>query len=349
MPRLTRVDCSSAGIVRRKRGKGFEYLYPEGRKVREPEVRQRISDLVIPPAWSDVWICLQANGHIQAMGTDAAGRRQYIYHQQWRSRRDQEKFDHMVEFALSRPGIRENTARHLRKRRLDKERVLAAAVRLLDRGFFRIGGEGYAEQNQTYGLATIERRHVTLEPGHVLAFDYVAKSGKRRLMSVVDPEVYKVVEGLKKRRGGKRLLAYQDENQAWVPVRSIDINTYIKQVSGSDFTAKDFRTWAATVLAAIALSVSAEASRSPSSRKRAISRAIKEVSEYLGNTPAVCRSSYIDPRVFDRYNAGYTIAGALESLGDIDVFGEPAFQGAIETAVLDLITGSRSDAIEKIA
>ncbi|MCA1841358.1 MAG: DNA topoisomerase IB [Actinobacteria bacterium] len=349
MPRLRKVDCSGAGISRRRRGRGFEYVYPDGRKVTEQLVLDRIRDLVIPPAWGDVWVCSSDNGHLQATGIDAAGRRQYIYHQRWTARREQEKFDHMVEFAGSLPLIRKRCSSHLQNRDMDMDRVLAAAVRLLDRGLFRIGTEGYAEQNQTFGLATIEKRHVKLESNDAISFDYVGKSGQRRLTSIVDADVYAVVEILKKRRGTKRLLAYEDDSGRWVPIRSADINAYIKRIAGNDFTAKDFRTWAATVLAAIALAVSAEASRTPRSRKLAISRAVKEVSEYLGNTPAVCRSSYIDPRVFDRYNSGFTIAGALESLGDIEVIGEPSFQGTVEEAVLDLVRGSKSDPVEKIA
>jgi DNA topoisomerase-1 len=312
-------------------------------------VLERIRELVIPPAWEDVWICPYPQGHIQAVGTDAAGRRQYVYHQRWRDRRDQEKFDEMIRFARALPGVREAAARHLRRRDLTRERVLACAVRLLDRGFFRIGTEGYAEENQTYGLATMHKAHARLGEGGVITFDYVSKGGKRRVQSVVDRDVYRVVEALKKRRGGgPELLAYKD-GRRWVDVRSDDINDYIKVVTEDAFSAKDFRTWNATVLAAVGLAVSGGAVSSPTARKRAISRAIKEVAHYLGNTPAVCRASYIDPRVFDRYRDGLTIGGALAELGDVD-YGEPATQGAIEEAVLDLLERDlSSDALEKVA
>ena len=336
MPRLRRVDCSQPGITRRRRGRGFEYLDEHGNRVGDPETLERIAELVIPPAWANVWICPYPQGHVQAVGTDAAGRRQYLYHRSWRERRDHEKFDEMVRFARALPGLRETAAAHLRKRDLPRERVLACAVRLLDRGFFRIGTEDYAEENQTYGLATMHRGHATLGPGGMITFDYVSKGGKRRVQSVVDRDVYRVVEALKKRRGGPPdLLAYKASGR-WVDVKSADINDYIKAVTNDGFSAKDFRTWNATVLAAVALAVSGEAAGSTTARKRAITRAIKEVAHYLGNTPAVCRASYIDPRVFDRYRDGKTIAHALPlAAEDGDT---PAIQGPIEEAVLELVS-----------
>ena len=347
MPRLRRSDCTSPGILRRGRGRGFEYLDENGERIDDEEVLERIRELVIPPAWKDVWICPYPFGHIQAVGTDAAGRRQYLYHAQWRARRDQEKFDEMLRFARALPLIRRTAAKHLTQRGLTRERVLACSVRLLDRGFFRVGTEDYAEQNKTYGLATMQKRHVTLGPNGLLVFDYVAKSGKQRVQSVVDPPVYDVVKKLKNRRGGRELLAFKD-GRAWVDVRSDHINEYIKAVAGEDFSAKDFRTWHGTVLAAVGLAVSGGAAGSKTALERAISRTVKEVAHYLGNTPAVCRASYIDPRVFDRYRDGITIGGALDKLGDVDL-GEPATRGAIEKAVLDLLEESESQALEKVA
>ena len=347
MPRLRRSDCSSPGILRRGRGRGFEYLDENGERIDDEEVLERIRELVIPPAWKDVWICPYPFGHIQAVGTDAAGRRQYLYHAQWRARRDQEKFDEMLRFARALPVIRRTAAKHLTQRGVTRERVLACSVRLLDRGFFRVGTEDYAEQNKTYGVATMQKRHVTLGPSGLLVFDYVAKSGKQRVQSVVDPPVYDVVEKLKKRRGGRELLAFKD-GRSWVDVRSDHINEYIKAVAGEDFSAKDFRTWHGTVLAAVGLAVSGGAAGSKTALERAISRTVKEVAYYLGNTPAVCRASYIDPRVFDRYRDGITIGGALDQLGDVDL-GEPATRGAIEEAVLDLLEESESPALEKVA
>ena len=347
MPRLRRSDCSNPGILRRGRGRGFEYLDENGERIDDEEVLERIRELVIPPAWKDVWICPYPFGHIQAVGPDAAGRRQYLYHAQWRARRDQEKFDEMLRFARALPVIRRTVAKHLTQRGLTRERVLACSVRLLDRGFFRVGTEDYAEQNKTYGVATMQKRHVTLGPNGLLVFDYVAQSGKQRVQSVVDPPVYDVVKKLKKRRGGRELLAFKD-GRSWVDVRSDHINEYIKAVAGEDFSAKDFRTWHGTVLAAVGLAVSGGAAGSKTALERAISRTVKEVAYYLGNTPAVCRASYIDPRVFDRYRDGITIGGALDQLGDVDL-GEPATRGAIEEAVLDLLEESESPALEKVA
>jgi DNA topoisomerase I len=348
MVRTRRVDCSAPGIRRARRGRGFSYVGVDGEPVRDPELLARIRALVIPPAWRDVWICPIANGHLQAVGTDAAGRRQYLYHEAWRTRRDQEKFDHMLEFARVLPGLRERAAAHLGGEGLTRERVLACATRLLDRGFFRMGSEGYAEQNQTYGLATIEKRHVRLD-GDVIAFDYVTKGGKQRLQSVLDPEAHEVVAALLRRRGGgPELLAFR-RGRAWVDVRSEDVNAYIKEQTGGDFTAKDFRTWTATVLAAVALASSFPVARSRMARTRAVRRAVEEVAQYLGNTPAVCRASYIDPRVFDRYRSGLTVAAALERLGEVDEPGEPAHQGAVEAAVLDLIEEKRAPELDLTA
>ena len=349
MSRIRRADPCEPGIRRSRRGRGFEYVdEATGERVADIEVVERIRELAIPPAWRDVWICPYPNGHIQAIGTDAAGRKQYRYHDKWRERRDQQKFDRMLDFARALPKLRKTATKHLRKDDLTRERVLACAVRLLDRGFFRIGGEEYAEENESYGLATMQKRHVRLGDGGLITFDYPAKSGKRRVQSLVDPEVYEVVAELKARRNGRELLAYRDDG-SWIDVRSGDINEYIKAVTGGEFTAKDFRTWSGTVLAAVALAVSGRAATSKTGRKKAIARAVQEVSHYLGNTPAVCRASYIDPRVFDRYQAGVTIGGVVDELGDRDALEAPAAQSVVETAVLDLLEEEGSPALEKVA
>ena len=348
MPRLRRADCAGPGINRRRRGRGFEYIEGD-RRVEDPEVLSRIRHLGIPPAWVDVWICPHPNGHIQAIGTDAAGRKQYLYHEQWRLRRDQEKFDRMIDFAKSLPEVRTKTADHLSLSGMPRERALACAVRLLDRGFFRVGGESYAESNGSFGLATIRKDHVTLRDGFV-SFEYIAKSGKWRENSVVDKAVFDCVQVLKRRRsGGDELLAYKAGSR-WRDVRSSDINEYLKDLAGGDYSAKDFRTWHATVLASVALAVSFPTVHSKTARKRAVSRAVKEVAHYMGNTPAVARASYIDPRVIDRFDTGMTIGGVLDELGEVDAFGEPSHQGAVEEAVLDLVAGDKSSpAIEKVA
>ena len=347
MPRLRRADCSGPGIKRKRSGRGFAYFDASGERITDTELVARVKALAVPPAWRDVWICPDPNGHLQAVGTDAAGRKQYIYHEVWRARQDQAKFDHMMDFAAALPAMRKVTLEHLQLPGQPFEKTLGLAVRLLDRGFFRIGSEGYAEQNQSYGLATILKKHVIIRDDEVI-FDYRAKSGQRRVWSTVDPLMLKVIASLKQRRGGgPDLLAYKDGRE-WIDVKSSDINEYVREISGGDFTAKDFRTWGATVLAAVGLAVSGYASDSVTARKRAIARSVKEVAHYLGNTPAVCRASYIDPRVFDRYRSGWTIS--LESIGEGMVFGDLSTQGPIEEAVVDLIEDRRkSPALEKIA
>ena len=348
MPRLRRVDCSSPGIVRRRRGRGFEYLDQNGNRVTDEAVLARIGQLAIPPAWREVWICPHPMGHIQATGVDAAGRKQYRYHDRWRQRRDQEKFDVMLDFARALPPMRERLVEDLRSGELTREQVLACAVRLLDRGFFRVGGEDYAVENESYGLATMRKEPVRVRHG-VIRFDYPAKSGQRQVRSLVDREICEIVDRMRRRRGGgPELLAYR-RGRRWLDIRSEDINAYIKDITGGDFSAKDFRTWNATVLAAVALAVSGAAVGSRTARKRAVNRAVKEVAHYLGNTPAVARASYIDPRVFDRFDAGLTIGGALAALVEDDDIGEPSVQSSIEDAVLDLIADERTEAIEKVA
>ena len=343
--RLRRADCSGPGIRRVRRGRGWTYLDGDGERITEPEVLRRIEELVIPPAWEDVWVCPYPGGHIQATGTDQRGRKQYLYHQKWRERRDQQKFDDMEEFARALPALRERVEADLAGEELSREQVLACAVRLLDLGFFRIGSEDYAVTNETYGLATMKKRHVRIT-GETLEFDYPAKHGKRRLQAVVAPDIAHLIEAMKARRGGgDELLAYK-EHRRWRDVKSGEINAYLKDATGLDASAKDFRTWGATVLAAVTLAAANGADFSPTKRKRLITRAVKEVAYYLGNTPAVARASYIDPRVFDRYRDGIVIA--IDTVGDPDA--GTAIQGPVEEAVLDLIGGTSersSDGLER--
>jgi DNA topoisomerase IB len=345
--RLRRVDCSGPGITRRRRGKGFEYLDQEGRRIGDATVLARIRELAIPPAWEQVWICPDPMGHLQATGVDAAGRKQYRYHDRWRERRDREKFEEMLDFARALPSLRKRVDADLALEGMPRERALACAVRLLDRGFFRIGSEDYAEENETYGVATMKKRHVTVN-GDQVTFDYEAKGNQRRLQVIGDPAVAQVVRALKRRQGGgEELLAYKD-GARWTDVKSADINQYVKEITGGDFSAKDFRTWSGTVLAAVGLAVAGPAARgSKTGRKRAKTRAIKEVARYLGNTPAVARSAYIDPRVFDRYDGGRVVSGVFERFAE-DASAWPEVQPIVEEAVLDLLEGDyASQAVEK--
>jgi DNA topoisomerase IB len=335
MPRLRKVVPNGPGYTRRRCGKGFAYFDAAGGRLTDAEVLARIRGLVIPPAWTDVWICPLANGHIQATGLDVRGRRQYRYHDAWRLKQDRLKFEHMLTFGRALPALRERCREYLANEDLDRDRVLACATRLLDLGFFRIGTEGYAEQNQSYGLATIRKQHVKVKDG-VVTFDYAAKSGKRRIQSIVDEDVYNVIESLKTRRGGgAELLAYRVDDR-WADVKSADINQWIQEQTGDNFTAKDFRTWNASVLAAVGLAVSWRVT-SPTARKRAVARAMAEVAQYLGNTPTVCRSSYVDPRVIDRFMNDETIRHQLALLGEGATFGNLSTHGAIEAAVLELL------------
>jgi DNA topoisomerase-1 len=335
MDRLRRSDCSGPGIRRRRRGRGFEYLDERGNRVDDDTIA-RIAELAIPPAWEDVWICSDPLGHLQATGIDGAGRKQYLYHQRWRERRDQEKFDRMLAFARALPRMRRRVAADLKREELDRDRVLACALRLLDRGLFRVGGEDYAQENETYGLATLHRRHVSVQNGEIV-FDYTAKGGQRRVQLIADREVQPVIEKLKRRRNSHpELLAFRNGSRRWTDVRSEDVNEYLKEISGGDFSAKDFRTWHATVLAAFALGAKRPA-ESKTARQRAINEAVKEVAALLGNTPAVCRRSYIDPRVFDRYRSGATIRTAMRRVRDpVEIFGARQ-QRSLERAVIRLI------------
>ena len=343
--RLRRSDCSGAGLRRLRHGRGFRYVDDAGRKVADAGTLERIRDLAIPPAWDDVWICRDPQGHLQATGIDAAGRKQYRYHDAWRRRRDREKFQRMLDFGEALPKLRRDVARDLGAGDLGRDRVLACAVRLLDVGLFRVGGEEYAEEGGGLGLATIWKRHVELSEA-TMRFDYPAKSGVRRVQEVKDSDCAPVIGALKERRGGGRKLLAYEAHDSWVPLRAEDINEYIKDHLGEEFSAKDFRTWNATVLAAVLLATAGRAQATEGARKRAIDAAVRGVSEALGNTPAVARRAYIDPHVFDRYRSGWTIAPALPASGRVG----PRVRARLEAAVIDLLSDeTRSPALERRA
>jgi DNA topoisomerase IB len=318
-----------------KRGRGFSYLDERGRSISEPELLERLRDLAVPPAWKDVWICPDSQGHLQATGVDAAGRKQYLYHPLWREHRDRQKFRRMERFGELLPKLRRTVARDLRGDQLTRERVLACAVRLLDVGMFRIGSEQYADDDGGIGLATIRKQHVSVE-GSAVIFRYPAKGGIDRSQAIDDPLSGPVVRALKRRRaGGPQLLAYR-VGRRWHELRSEEINEYLKHHLGEEFSGKDFRTWNATVMAAVSLAADPRAAPSKTARKRMIDGAVRAVAELLGNTPAVARRSYIDPRVFDRYLSGWTIAGAIDRIETLDP-ADDRVRARIEDAVLDLL------------
>ncbi len=320
-----------------------------GKRLRDPETLLRIKELAIPPAWEDVWICPDPLGHLQATGVDAAGRKQYLYHPRWREMQDRKKFGHMVDFARALPSLRRRVLRTLRSGdEADETRVLACAIRLLDVGLFRVGSEQYADDEGGVGLATVLKDSVTETDGE-LVFDYLGKGGVRRVQAVQDPPVIELVTALRRRRGGgDQLLAYK-EGRHWHDVRSEQINKYLKSLIGDEYSAKDFRTWNATVLAAVSLAADGREAKSTAARKRAINGAVRGVAEVLGNTPAVARRSYIDPRVVDRYLSGWTIGGELDRIGALRG-PDDRRRTRLERAVLDLLDDDHaSAAVERFA
>ncbi len=329
---MRRSDCSSPGIKRIRRGRGFSYEDERGRSLGE-DALERIRALAIPPAWKDVWICRDPMGHLQATGFDAAGRKQYLYHERWRVHRDREKFDRMLRFGAGLPGLRRRIARRLRGDELGHDRVVAAAVRLLDIGMFRIGSEEYAAEDGGLGLTTIGKQHVTVSSDSI-SFDYLGKGGVRHVQVIEDPRSAAVLAALKQRRGGSpQLFAYR-ERRHWRDLRAEEVNELLKEELGEEFSAKDFRTLNATVMAAVVLAGADTGSRT--SRKRETKRAVAAVAELLGNTPAVARRSYIDPRVFDRYMAGTTIRPELERIGKLEIRSDRV-RNRLEAAVIDLL------------
>jgi DNA topoisomerase IB len=300
---LVHVHGGEPGLRRERRGERFVYLDPDGEPVDDPQTLARIEALRIPPAWTDVWIAALPNAHLQATGVDSKGRRQYLYHPAWRRRRESEKFDDMLGFAARLPIVR-GTANHL----LDsdepsRDRTLALAIRLLDVGFFRVGWDRYARDNGHVGLTTLCREHVALQ-GSAVRFDFIAKSGKHRRMTVSDPQSVRALAPLKRRRGAPpELLVYRSAG-GWRRIHAPDVNNTLRCWAGGPYSAKEFRTWAATVLAASAL---AREHAAGNHGKRVVTRAVREVSAALGNTPAVARASYIDPRVIDSYERGVVV------------------------------------------
>jgi DNA topoisomerase I len=308
IPGLNRSDPRGPGLTRVRAGTGFTYLDVTGGPVIDPAALERIKALAIPPAWTGVWISADPLGHIQATGVDSRGRVQYRYHQLWREQRDEQKFAHMLRFAAALPGLREATLRDLGHHGLDRGRVAAAAVRLIDLGLFRLGGERYAELDHHYGAATLEKQHVRVHRGG-LEFDYVAKEGMHRTVAVADAAVLPTVRRLAHADNGlTALFCFQDASAAWRPLHSHDVSAYIADSSGGHFTAKEFRTWNATVLMALALAVAGPPASERAART-AVNAGVRAVAAWLGDTPTVARSAYIDPRLITHYSAGNGLAG----------------------------------------
>jgi DNA topoisomerase I len=301
VPGLTRSDPHGPGITRMRQGGSFGYRDPYGAVITDPQALDRIRALAIPPAWKDVWISADPRGHIQATGVDSRGRTQYRYHALWRQQRDSQKFEHMLRFAAALPALRAATLDDLSRRGLGRGRVAASAVRLIDLGLFRLGGERYAELDHHYGATTLQKRHVRVQRGGVV-FDYVAKEGKHRAITVTDPAVLRTVRTLARSDNGMDPLFCWLEDGTWHTLHSHHVSSYIAEHAGAHFTAKEFRTWNATVLMALLLA-NAGPPATPRQARSVITASIRQVASLLGDTPTVARSSYIDPRLISRYES----------------------------------------------
>ncbi len=303
--RLRYFTDEKPGIRRQHRGKGFVYLHPDGKRVTDAEILSRIKHLVIPPAWEEVWICPVANGHIQATGRDARGRKQYRYHERWREQRDENKFTRILGFARMLPRIRRRVQRDLKRRGMPREKVLATIVRLLEGTLIRVGNEEYARDNHSYGLTTMKNRHVAVR-GDKMRFTFRGKSGKQHEINLHDRTLARIVKRCQE-MPGQDLFVYDDETGEVRDVGSQDVNEYLRDIAGEEYTAKDFRTWAGTVLAAVALR-EFQAVTHKGQIKKNVLRATEAVAQMLGNTPTVCRKCYVHPEIYESYLAGDTIA-----------------------------------------
>jgi DNA topoisomerase I len=305
------VSDNRLGYRRRPSGNGFEYLDTEGKRIRNKQRLLRIKRLAIPPAWTDVWICPSPSGHIQATGRDIRGRKQYRYHDRWREVRDENKFGRLAEFAKMLPKIRRRVARDIRLADVPRERVLATVVRLLERTFIRIGNEEYARKNKSFGLTTIKNRHVTVKGPH-LRFRFRGKSGRRHEVDMTDRRIAKIVSKCQD-LPGQDLFEYVSIEDEVRSITSQDVNDYLREITNENFTAKDFRTWAGTVLAAIALNTQPE-SETKKETKANLKTAISAVAELLGNTAAICQKCYVHPAIIEAYLKRVQIPGLTEAV-----------------------------------
>jgi len=327
------VSDATPGITRRRAGKAFSYRGPDGRPIKDRTDLARIRALAIPPAWTDVWICPHPKGHLQATGRDARGRKQYRYHPDWRTTRDDVKFDRMLAFARALPRMRARLAEDQARRGLPREKVLATLVRLLEVTLIRVGNREYARENKSYGLTTMRDRHVDFD-GTKVVFDYRGKGGKLHRISLRDRRLARIVRSCQE-IPGQHLFQYIDESGERQEVDSADVNAYLQEISGEPFTAKDFRTWAGTVLASLALS-EFEGFDSQAGAKRNVKHAIEQVAAQLGNTPTVCRKSYIHPEIVESYLDGSLLELLKERVEDVLREDLPGLRSE-EAAVLGLL------------
>ncbi len=319
------------GITRKKVGRGFSYLDVNGERIRDRAQRDRFKALAIPPAWQEVWICPDENGHLQATGRDAKGRKQYRYHPEWRRVCNQVKFDRLVPFGNALSDIRQQTESHLKLNGLPREKVLALVIQLLETTFIRIGNVAYARSNQTYGLTTLRTRHITID-GHQVEFEFTGKSGVEHHIEFTDRRLAKIIKQCYE-IPGYTVFQYLDEDGNRQQVDSGDVNDYLQSITGEDFTAKEFRTWAGTILAAQALNdIALQATTEP--EKGQVTKAIKTVAKQLGNRPATCRKYYVHPKIPETYLAGELVPlmqSACQTVQHLD---------ACECTVLELLSNS---------
>jgi DNA topoisomerase-1 len=332
---LQYVSDDRPGYTRRANNGNFDYLDTQGQKIRDEQRVLRIKRLAIPPAWTDVWICPSSNGHIQATGRDARRRKQYRYHDRWRELRDENKFGRLADFARALPKIRRRVARDMRFHGLPREKVLATVVRLLERTFIRIGNEEYARENKSFGLTTMKNRHVTVR-GARLRFRFRGKSGRHHEVDVIDQRIAKIVSRCQD-LPGQDLFQYVSDDDALRDVTSQDVNDYLREITNENFTAKDFRTWAGTVLAAIALNAQGK-SETKKEAKTNVKTALSAVAQLLGNTPAICRKCYVHPAIVEAYMRGKQIAG----LGEIIKTPKAINLRVVEGAVLKFLRAQQS-------
>jgi DNA topoisomerase I len=332
---LTYVTDEAKGITRERHGDAFTYFKPNGDKVADDATLERIRKLAIPPAWTDVWICTKANGHLQATGRDARGRKQYRYHPQFREVSEQTKYEHMLEFARALPDIRRKVAEHMGLRGLPREKVLATVVHLLETTLIRVGNDDYAKQNNSYGLTTLRNKHVKVD-GSELRFQFKGKSGKTWKLQIRDRRVARIVKGCQD-LPGQELFAYVDEHGEPRNVTSADVNEYLREITGRDVTAKDFRTWAGTVMAALALQ-EFEQFDTRATQKKNLKAAIERVAARLGNTPTICRKCYVHPEILNSYAEGSLLLDVKREV-EHELREELATLKPEEAAVLSLLEG----------